>query len=173
MLRLPLREKQRWAPSCRPNSQSELARTDQHNGKDVGEGLGRADHHDHRSENNDPSLRDERKMRGQARLSSNLCRRVQRGRQTMSRLPIPSDGEEFSEETRSAVRHIQATRRSMPPPSSYLTYAGRARGASLGFGRTPSLSHLADRCRNRAGDLHGGAGGQRRHSSGTRMFGWA
>lgn len=48
----------------------------------------------------------------------------------MSRLPIPSDGEEFSEETRSAVRHIQATRRSMPPPSSYLTYAGRA-GALL------------------------------------------
>lgn len=48
----------------------------------------------------------------------------------MPRLPIPSDTEEFSQETRSAVRHIQKTRKSMPPPSSYLSYAGRA-GALL------------------------------------------
>jgi len=48
----------------------------------------------------------------------------------MPRLPIPSDVEEFPEETRAAVRHILQTRKSMPPPSSYLTYAGRA-GALL------------------------------------------
>lgn len=48
----------------------------------------------------------------------------------MPRLPIPSDSEEFSDETRAAVRHIQETRGSMPPPSSYLTYAGPA-GARL------------------------------------------
>jgi 4-carboxymuconolactone decarboxylase len=48
----------------------------------------------------------------------------------MPRLPIPSDSEGFSEETRAAVRHIQETRGSMPPPSSYLTYAGQA-GARL------------------------------------------
>lgn len=44
----------------------------------------------------------------------------------MPRLPIPSDTEAFPEETRAAVRHILATRKSMPPPSSYLTYAGKA-----------------------------------------------
>jgi len=44
----------------------------------------------------------------------------------MPRMPIPSDSPEFSEETREAVRHILATRNSMPPPSSYLTYAGKA-----------------------------------------------
>ena len=44
----------------------------------------------------------------------------------MPRLPMPSDSEGFSEETRAAVRHIQETRNSMPPPSSYLTYAGKA-----------------------------------------------
>jgi 4-carboxymuconolactone decarboxylase len=44
----------------------------------------------------------------------------------MPRLPIPSDTDEFSEETRAAVRHILETRKSMPPPSSYLTYAGQA-----------------------------------------------
>ena len=44
----------------------------------------------------------------------------------MPRLPIPTDSEEFSEETRSAIRHIKSTRKSMPPPSSYLTYAGEA-----------------------------------------------
>src|SRR5262249_24857892 len=48
----------------------------------------------------------------------------------MPRLPIPSDTAEFDEETRAAVRHIQQTRKSMPPPSSYLTYAGKA-GALL------------------------------------------
>jgi len=44
----------------------------------------------------------------------------------MARLPIPSDTEGFTEETRVAVRHILQTRKSMPPPSSYLAYAGRA-----------------------------------------------
>jgi 4-carboxymuconolactone decarboxylase len=48
----------------------------------------------------------------------------------MPRLPMPSDTEAFSEETRAAVRHILRTRKSMPPPSSYLTYAGQA-GALL------------------------------------------
>ena len=48
----------------------------------------------------------------------------------MPRLPIPSDTEAFSEETRAAVRHILKTRNGMPPPSSYLTYAGQA-GALL------------------------------------------
>src|SRR5262249_35941338 len=48
----------------------------------------------------------------------------------MSRLPIPSDTADFDDETRAAVRHIQQTRKSMPPPSSYLTYAGKA-GALL------------------------------------------
>jgi 4-carboxymuconolactone decarboxylase len=48
----------------------------------------------------------------------------------MPRLPIPSDTEAFSGETRAAVRHILETRGSMPPPSSYLTYAGPA-GARL------------------------------------------
>lgn len=44
----------------------------------------------------------------------------------MPRLPIPADTEAFSNETRAAVRHILATRKSMPPPSSYLSYAGKA-----------------------------------------------
>ncbi len=44
----------------------------------------------------------------------------------MPRLPIPSDTAAFTDETRAAVRHILATRKSMPPPSSYLTYAGKA-----------------------------------------------
>ena len=44
----------------------------------------------------------------------------------MPRLPMPSDTEAFPEETRAAVRHILKTRNSMPPPSSYLTYAGQA-----------------------------------------------
>jgi len=48
----------------------------------------------------------------------------------MPRLPIPSDTEAFPEETRAAVCHILQTRHSMPPPSSYLTYAGQA-GALL------------------------------------------
>jgi 4-carboxymuconolactone decarboxylase len=44
----------------------------------------------------------------------------------MARLPFPSDTDAFSDETREAVRYIQSTRGSMPPPSSYLTYAGKA-----------------------------------------------
>ena len=48
----------------------------------------------------------------------------------MPRLPIPSDTSAFPDETRAAVRHILTTRKSMPPPSSYLTYAGKA-GALL------------------------------------------
>ena len=50
--------------------------------------------------------------------------------ETMPRLPIPSDTPAFGEETRAAVRHVLETRKSMPPPSSYLTYAGKA-GALL------------------------------------------
>lgn len=49
---------------------------------------------------------------------------------TMPRLPFPADTDAFSQETREAVRHIAATRGSLPPPSSYLTYAGKA-GALL------------------------------------------
>ena len=48
----------------------------------------------------------------------------------MPRLPLPSDSDAFSDETREAVRHVQETRGSLPPPSSYLTYAGQA-GALL------------------------------------------
>src|SRR5262245_20345856 len=48
----------------------------------------------------------------------------------MSRLPMPSDTPQFSEETRAAMRHILGTRTTIPPPSSYLTYAGKA-GALL------------------------------------------
>jgi 4-carboxymuconolactone decarboxylase len=48
----------------------------------------------------------------------------------MARLPFPADTEAFSAETRAAMRHILATRTTVPPPSSYLTYAGKA-GALL------------------------------------------
>ena len=48
----------------------------------------------------------------------------------MPRLPMPSDTEAYTEETRAAVRHILETRKHMPPPSGYLAYAGRA-GALL------------------------------------------
>ena len=48
----------------------------------------------------------------------------------MPRLPMPSDTAGFSEETRAAMRHILKTRTTIPPPSSYLTYAGKA-GALL------------------------------------------
>jgi 4-carboxymuconolactone decarboxylase len=48
----------------------------------------------------------------------------------MPRLPFPADTEDFSEETRAAMRHILETRTTVPPPSSYLTYAGKA-GALL------------------------------------------
>ena len=44
----------------------------------------------------------------------------------MARLPFPADTDAFSNETREAVRYIQSTRGSMPPPSSYLAYAGKA-----------------------------------------------
>lgn len=44
----------------------------------------------------------------------------------MPRLPFPADTDAFPEETRAAVRYILETRKSMPPPSSYLTYAGKA-----------------------------------------------
>jgi 4-carboxymuconolactone decarboxylase len=46
------------------------------------------------------------------------------------RLPIPTDSDAFSSETREAIRHIIETRGGSPPPSSYLTYAGQA-GALL------------------------------------------
>ena len=58
----------------------------------------------------------------------------------MPRMPFPEDTDDFSDETRAAVRHILETRKSMPPPSSYLTYAGEA-GARL--------SDLVDHLRNR------------------------
>jgi 4-carboxymuconolactone decarboxylase len=48
----------------------------------------------------------------------------------MPRLPFPADTDDFSDETRAAMRHILATRTTVPPPSSYLTYAGKA-GALL------------------------------------------
>jgi 4-carboxymuconolactone decarboxylase len=49
----------------------------------------------------------------------------------MPRLPLPSDSDTFSDETRAAVRHIIDTRGgSVPPPSGFLTYAGKA-GALL------------------------------------------
>ncbi|MFT6580229.1 MAG: carboxymuconolactone decarboxylase family protein [Alphaproteobacteria bacterium] len=48
----------------------------------------------------------------------------------MPRLPIPSDTDDFTDDTRAAMRHIKETRTSSPPPSSYLTYAGNA-GARL------------------------------------------
>jgi 4-carboxymuconolactone decarboxylase len=48
----------------------------------------------------------------------------------MPRLPFPDDTDAFPAETRAAMRHIKATRKTVPPPSSYLTYAGKA-GALL------------------------------------------
>src|SRR6476660_9891595 len=49
----------------------------------------------------------------------------------MPRLPLPSDSDGFSDETREAVRHILATRGGgTPPPSTYMTYAGKT-GALL------------------------------------------
>jgi 4-carboxymuconolactone decarboxylase len=58
---------------------------------------------------------------------------------TMARLPFPTDTDAFSEETRAAVRHILATRKSSPPPSTYLSYAGQA---------GVRLSDLLDHLRN-------------------------
>tara|TARA_B100000676_G_scaffold273446_1_gene292156 strand:- start:141 stop:443 length:303 start_codon:yes stop_codon:yes gene_type:complete len=43
----------------------------------------------------------------------------------MPSLTIPQDTDDFADETRAAVRHIQETRGNMPPPSSYLTYDGK------------------------------------------------
>ena len=49
----------------------------------------------------------------------------------MPRLPVPADRDEFSAETRDAVKHIVGTRGgNVPPPSGLLTYAGKA-GALL------------------------------------------
>lgn len=49
----------------------------------------------------------------------------------MPRLPLPADSDEFSEDTREAVRHILATRGgAIPAPSGFMTYAGKA-GALL------------------------------------------
>lgn len=42
----------------------------------------------------------------------------------MPRLPFPADTAAFSDETRAAVCKIQETRGSLPPPSTYLAYAG-------------------------------------------------
>lgn len=58
----------------------------------------------------------------------------------MPRLPIPSDTEAFSDETRAAMRQIFSARKSMPPPSSYLAYAGPA---------GPLLSALVEHLRYR------------------------
>lgn len=44
----------------------------------------------------------------------------------MARLPFPADTDDFPDKTRAALRHIKSTRDSLPPPSSYLTYAGKA-----------------------------------------------
>ena len=44
----------------------------------------------------------------------------------MPRLPMPDDSKNFAEDTRAAVRYIRKTRGSMPPPSTYLAYAGKA-----------------------------------------------
>jgi len=45
------------------------------------------------------------------------------------RLPLPADTDAFTEDTRKGVRHILETRKgSLPPPSTYLTYAGEAGG---------------------------------------------
>ena len=58
----------------------------------------------------------------------------------MPRLPIPEDTDAFPEETRAAIRHVLETRKSSPPPSSYMTYAGKA---------GPLLSDLVDHLRYR------------------------
>lgn len=55
----------------------------------------------------------------------------------MPRLPFPDDTDAFSAETRAAVRHILATRKSRPPPSTYLSYAG-----DVGVKLSDLLDHL-------------------------------
>lgn len=76
----------------------------------------------------------------------------------MPRLKYPADTDEFSDETRAAIRYIKETRNSLPPPSSYLTYAGEA-GARLSdlvdhlryrTSLTPAESELAIIVANRA-----------------------
>lgn len=57
----------------------------------------------------------------------------------MPRLPFPADTDAYSGETRAAIRHILATRKSLPPPSTYLSYAGQA---------GVRLSDLLDHLRN-------------------------
>lgn len=57
----------------------------------------------------------------------------------MPRLPFPTDTDAYSDETRAAIRHIFATRKSFPPPSTYLSYAGQA---------GVRLSDLLDHLRN-------------------------
>ena len=50
----------------------------------------------------------------------------------MSRLPVPSDSPEFTEDTRAAIRHLHATRGNrVPAPSGFMSYAGKA-GAETG-----------------------------------------
>ena len=90
----------------------------------------------------------------------------------MPRLPIPSDTEGFPEETRAVGRHILKTRNGMPPPSSYLTYAGQAGGLLLRPRRPPALPHVADPCGDGAGDLHLGASSMPT-ISGAGTSGWA
>ncbi len=46
----------------------------------------------------------------------------------MPRLPFPADTDAFSPETREAVRYIKNSRGSLPPPSTYMAYAGAASG---------------------------------------------
>ena len=49
----------------------------------------------------------------------------------MPRLPLPADSDEFTADTREAVKHILATRGgAIPAPSGFMTYAGKA-GALL------------------------------------------
>jgi 4-carboxymuconolactone decarboxylase len=75
---------------------------------------------------------------------------------------MPADTEAFTEETRAAVRHIQKTRGSMPPPSSYLTYAGSAGTLLSGLVEhlryhttlTPAESELAICVANRAANAN-------------------
>ena len=44
----------------------------------------------------------------------------------MPRLPFPADTDAFSDDVRETVRYIKETRGSLPPPSTYLAYAGEA-----------------------------------------------
>lgn len=45
----------------------------------------------------------------------------------MPRMPLPADNDEFSPDTREAIKHILATRGgAIPAPSGFMTYAGKA-----------------------------------------------